>query len=400
MHVDINSCFATIEQQANPFLRGKPVAVAAYDSPRGCILAPSIEAKKYGVATGMRVIEGKKLCPALVILLPDPNKYRDVHLKLRKILAGYTNEFVAKSIDEFVLNLAGYPSVAELGMIGVARQIKQKIRKNIGDWITVSIGIAPNRFLAKVASNLKKPNGLEVIDKTNYLKVFAKLDVTDLCGIKKGYGSRLYCKGIYTARDFYNAPLWKLKSAFKSINSYYWYLRLRGFESDNVEFGRKSYGNSYALARPTVGEGANSVLAKLVEKMSYRLRSGGYCASGIHLTILFKNGRYWHKGVSFSEQLFATPQILKKTRMIFDMAPKIEIRNLAVSCFGLKSIGGLQLGLFNDLEKCFKLVLSVDAINKDFGAFTISSAQTLAAGNAVPDRIAFGGVKELEKIVF
>src|SRR3972149_2472454 len=105
MHVDLNSCFATIEQQANPFLRGKPVSVAAFTSPGGCILASSIEAKKLGIKTGMRVKEGKAICPCLVVLPPDPWKYRNVHLKLRKLVSDYTNDFSPKSIDEFVLNI-------------------------------------------------------------------------------------------------------------------------------------------------------------------------------------------------------------------------------------------------------------------------------------------------------
>src|SRR3990170_4756783 len=85
MHIDLNSCFATIEQQANRFLRGKPVAVAAYTTPNGCIVAPSIEAKRYGVKTGMRVKDGQMLCRDLIIVPPDPNKYRSIHLALKKL---------------------------------------------------------------------------------------------------------------------------------------------------------------------------------------------------------------------------------------------------------------------------------------------------------------------------
>src|SRR5690242_1901863 len=98
MHIDINSCFATIEQQANPLLRNKPVAVGAYVTSSGCILAASYEAKRLGVKTGMRVKEGKMLCPNLIVVSPDPAKYRFVHLKLRKILKRYTDNVVPKSI--------------------------------------------------------------------------------------------------------------------------------------------------------------------------------------------------------------------------------------------------------------------------------------------------------------
>ncbi|MBU1133155.1 DNA polymerase IV, partial [Patescibacteria group bacterium] len=131
MHVDINSCFATIEQQANPSLRGKPVAVAAFDSPSGCILASSIEAKKLGIKTGFRVKEGKLICPDLIVLEPDPPKYRDVHLKLRNLLRTYTENVIPKSIDEFVLNLEGYPAYKK-GMFSVGKEIKKRIKNEVG----------------------------------------------------------------------------------------------------------------------------------------------------------------------------------------------------------------------------------------------------------------------------
>ncbi|MBN2236290.1 MAG: hypothetical protein JW729_01950, partial [Bacteroidales bacterium] len=126
MHIDFNSCFATVEQQANPLLRGTPIAVAAYTTPSGCIIAPSVEAKKLGIRVGMRVKDGKLLCPDLVVLSPDPWKYRSVHLKLRKLILEYTNDFSAKSIDEFVLNLDGYPKLAASSMQQVALEIKQR----------------------------------------------------------------------------------------------------------------------------------------------------------------------------------------------------------------------------------------------------------------------------------
>src|SRR5687767_12723943 len=100
MHIDINSCFATIEQQANPLIRGKPVVVAAYTTPNGFILAASIEAKAMGIKMGMQVKEGKQVCPKLIVLPSDPWKYRNVHLKLRKLISDYTNDFEPKSIDE------------------------------------------------------------------------------------------------------------------------------------------------------------------------------------------------------------------------------------------------------------------------------------------------------------
>jgi DNA polymerase IV len=105
MHVDLNSCFATIEQQANPLLQGKPIVVAAYDSPRGCVVAPSIEAKEYGIKTGMSVSDARLLYPKVIVRTPDPPKYRWVHLKFRKIFQDYSPDVSPKSIDEAVIDL-------------------------------------------------------------------------------------------------------------------------------------------------------------------------------------------------------------------------------------------------------------------------------------------------------
>lgn len=402
LHIDLNSCFATIEQQANPLLRGKPIAVAAYTTPNGCILAPSIEAKRFGVKTGMRVKEGKALCPPLIVLSPDPWKYRNVHLALRRLLSEYTVDLVPKSIDEFVLNLAGYLPLKDSPckvMHRVAMEIKQRIKREIGEWLTVSIGIAPNRFLAKVASSLHKPDGLDEINKDNFWNVYSSLRLTDLPYIKMRNAARLNRMGIFTVLDFYNAPLWKLKAAFKSINGYYWYTRLRAWEIDDVAFSRRSYGNSYALPKPLLTpEELSPILAKLVTKMSARVRRAGYKVKGIHLAILYRDWSFWHKGISFQREFFDTRDIYKQAYRLLCSSPiKKPVRNLSVTSFNLINHSGLQLQLFEDVEKKEELTQAIDKVNERWGDFVIAPARMLGTQNLVPDRIAFGGVKELEE---
>jgi len=130
MHLDLNSCFAAIEQQANLHLRGRPIVVAAYTSGSGCILASSIEAKKLGIKTGLRVREGRAICPDLIVLSPDTDKYRFVHHRLHNLLTVYTPNLVAKSIDEFVL---GFHHTQNQNLFSTARQIKYRIRQEIGE---------------------------------------------------------------------------------------------------------------------------------------------------------------------------------------------------------------------------------------------------------------------------
>lgn len=396
LHLDLNSCFATIEQQANPLLRGKPIAVAAYTTPSGCILAPSVEAKRLGIKTGMRVRDGKQLCPDLIVLPPDPWKYRNVHQKLRRLLANYAEKVEPKSIDEFCFK----PVRQDLW--SVAREIKQRIRREIGEWLTVSIGIAPNRFLAKLASSLHKPDGLDEINKDNYLKVYASLKLTDLCGIKARNAARLNSVGINTVLDFYRAPCWKLKVAFASICGYYWYLRLRGWEIDDVVFARKSYGNSVALGKNLANpEQLSPILSRLTEKLGTRFRRAGFLARGVHLAISYKDGSFWHKGRLTEKELFDPRDIFKEAvKLLFEAKPQKPVREIAVSCFGLSPAKNFQLNLFTDVSKKEKLTRAVDMINSRWGDLTIGLAQTFKTQNVVLDRIAFGSVKELEEFSF
>ena len=400
MHIDLNSCFATIEQQANPHLRGKPIAVAAYNTPHGCIVAPSVEAKKLGIGVGIRVKDGKLICPNLVVLTPDPAKYRNVHIALRKIISSYTEDYFPKSIDEFFLNMEGYPAYS-LGMKNVAKKIKKSIKVQIGEAITVSVGIGPNRFLAKVAAGLRKPDGLDEINIRNYEEIYSNLDLTDLFGIKTKNAARLNSVGVYTVLDFYNAPLVGLRSAFQSVNAYYWYLRLRGWEIDDVEFGRRSYGNSYALPKPfkTPAE-LSPILMKLVEKMGARLRKAGYKARGVHLAIVYKDGGFWHKGITFDKTFFDSRDIYKEAFKIMQHSPYLKpVAQLAVSTFSLIKSDSSQLDLLEDVEKKESLTRAVDEVNQRWGNFVITPAKMVKTESYVPDRIAFGGVKELEEFV-
>jgi DNA polymerase-4 len=399
MHIDLNSCFASVEQQANPFLRGKPVAVAAFNSPGGCILAASVEAKKLGIKTGLRVREGRAIYPKLIVLTPDPWKYRNVHLKLRRLISDYTADFVPKSIDEFVLNMENYPALEDSPMKVVAQEIKKRIKSEVGEWLTVNIGIAPNRYLAKVAAGLRKPDGLDEINKSNFLNVYSKLKLTDLTGIKERNAARLNGMGIYSVLDFYNAPVWRLKAAFHSINGLYWHTRLSGFEADDIEFGRRSYGNSVALGKnlSTPSE-LSPILARLTEKMCSRLRGAGYRAGGIHLMLAYKNGLWWHKGRLLPRSYFDSRDFYKAAfRLLIEAAPSSPVLNIAVSCFGLTKEDSLQLDLFENIGRRENLVRAMDSVNGRWGGFTVASARSFGGAKTVIDRIAFGGIKELEE---
>jgi len=399
LHLDLNSCFASIEQQANPFLRGKPVVVVSYPTSGGCILAASVEAKKIGIKTGMRVFEGRAIFPKLKILSPDPWKYRSVHLKLRKLISEYTDDFCPKSIDEFVLNLKNYSTLNGISLMGIAKEIKLRIKSEIGDWLTVSVGIAPNRYLAKIAAGLHKPDGLDEINKDNFLDIYSRLGLTDLTGIKTRNAARLNTMGVYSVMDLYESPIWRLRAAFHSITGLYWHMRLSGYEVDNIEPKRGSFGNSVAIgANLTKIDEISPILARLTEKMCSRLRSAGYSASGIHLAVIYKDGSWWHRGHRLPITCFDTKDFYKAAfRLLLEAKPEKPVLNVSVSCFDLSKSKNIQLDLFCDIPKQKKLVEARDKVNEGWGEFTLGSARSFGGAKVVLDRIAFGGIKELQE---
>ncbi len=171
MHLDMNSYFATVEQQANPLLRGKPVGVCAYLSPKGCIIAASQEAKKFGVRTGMRVSEAKKICPQIILLENDPDKYRFISRQIFSVLKKISDDVEVYSIDEAFIDLTGLAKDFNVAQ-AIAKKIKQTIRDEIGSYLTCSIGISHTRWLAKFASEENKPDGLTIITQQDLANIF------------------------------------------------------------------------------------------------------------------------------------------------------------------------------------------------------------------------------------
>jgi len=402
MHIDLNSCFATVEQQANPFLRGKPIAVAAYTTPNGCVISPSIEAKREGIKTGMTVREARLLYPGLLVITPDPPKYRYVHQQFCKIFRDYSPDVVPKSIDEAVIDFTQVLSLNKRSLIDIGQEIKRRMRSEIGEWISCSIGIATNRFVAKLGASLKKPDGLEVLTHKNLEAVYNQVSLLDLCGINTRYQARLNAYGIFTPQEFLHAPLLTLsKQVFRSIAGYYWYVRLRGWEIDAVDFSRKSYGQSYALQHHTAEpKELAALLMKLTEKMGRRLRKAGYSARGIHVSCVYRDWTYWHKGMSFEHDLYTTHDLFQKVLLVFNKQPERKIvSKLAVSCYTLSPAKSVQEELFgNSQERARKLSDTLDEINDRYGEYVVTPALMMGLDREIIDRIAFGGVKELEEV--
>lgn len=404
LHIDLNSCFATLEQQLSFLQRGRPLVVAAYDSPGGCVVAPSIESKKLGIKTGMSVRDARILCPEVIVRTPHPTVYRDAHMRFRKIFMDYTPDVTPKSIDEAVLDFTRVNNqvLFKKSLIDIGFEIKKRIRLEIGEWVSCNVGIGTNRFLAKTAASLHKPDGLDIITFRNVEKVFSQLELLDLCGINTRFQARLNVHGIFTPMQLLHANLQTLKKqVFQSICGYYWYLRIRGWEVDGVEFKRKSYGQSYALGKKTDDpEYLSSLLMKLTEKMGRRLRKAQKTARGIHVACGYIDGSYWHKGKTFADEMFTTDELFKKVMLVFNAQPQRKVvTKLDVSCFDLANADSIQETLFEtSRERKRNVSNALDMINNKWGEWTIYSALMHGREKEVVDRIAFGGVKELEEV--
>jgi DNA polymerase IV len=402
MFIDLNSCFASAEQQANPLIRGKPVAVAAYTSPRGCIISPSTEAKQLGIKVGTRVGEAQKIYPGIIILSPDPAKYRDIHIRFKKIFQNYSTTVTPKSIDEAILNFSDNPPALKKGLKNIAKQIKRDMKKQIGDWISCSIGISTHIFLAKLGSEFRKPNGLVTINHKNLLKIYHQIKLTDLYGISHKLQARLNAVNIFTPTDFLRVSVAKLKhQIFHSICGTHWYYRLRGYEANAFDSTRKTFGQSYSLYRQTDDlKILGSMLFKLCEKMGRRLRRNNFAARGIHLALLYSDRSFWHKSHTFHNCCQSTYKLYQRATIIFHQQPKAKsVANISVNCFNLIPHNSSQLTLFDNTEdKNQKTSIALDQINDKYGEFTVSPASLLQIKNTIVDRIAFGGVKDLQNI--
>lgn len=398
MHIDLNSCFAMMEQQANPLIRNKPVAVAAYDTPRGMILASSYEAKAKNIKLGLNVRQGRQIDPGLIVMMPDPEKYFDAHERLKELLNKYTSEVVSKSVDEYVVDFRGSPVIrAGLSLEDIGKRIKADVKSSLGSYVTVNIGFGANRFLAKLAAGLNKPDGLNVLTADNLRLAYSQLSLTDLPGINVRYEARLNLAGIYTPLEFLDADLNTLRQVvFKGIVGYYWYLRLRGWEIDTAEFSRRSFGQQYALGQKTkdILE-LERLIMKLAEKTGRRLRRLNYTASGIHLSIVFEDHKIYSKRMK-CPRLYATQEIYAAAVKLLKQALiKSRVSQLAISVYGLNPNVGSQLSLFAGTKyDATRLAQASDMVNDRYGEFTVVPALMANMDNTIIKRVAFGKVND------
>jgi DNA polymerase-4 len=392
LFLDMNAFFASVEQQVQPTLRERPILVTPHTGDTGCVISPSYEAKAQGVKTGMLVDRAKMLSPTAIVLESRPALYLFYHKEILKLINNFSPFVRVMSVDELAIKLTGEDQNQNRAW-QMARQIKKEIRDKIGDWLTCSIGIGPNIFLAKMAAESKKPNGLVELKLKDLEKFYQSIKLTDIYGINSRLAARCALFGILTPSDFYKKNLQELARDWGIVGKG-WYFRLRGYEIDDIEIPTRTIGHSYVLP-PKLREpgSAKKVLTKLVGKAGWRLRKNKYWATSISLSISFLPEGNWHKSKKFPA--FCDNQsFLRNSFILYDQCP-IRARpfRLAVSASGLIKPNAEPIPIFPEIKKTNNLSKAIDKINDKYGASTIYPSSMAGAEDSAPDRIPFGSVR-------
>lgn len=289
LFIDFDSFFASVEQHDAPHLRGRPVAVIPVASTTTCCIAASKEAKRdYGIKTGTGVAEALERCPGIALQLARPARYVRVHHQFLEAIATCIPHGKAASVDEVPCWLIGRERQRE-NAEAIAGNIKRALRDiGFGDSLTCSIGIAPNKFLAKTASDMNKPDGLTVLEQADLPHALHRLALRDLCGIGPSMEARLHRAGLFTVEQLCAASRDQLRRAWGSIEGERFWLQLQGFELPEHASQRASIGHSHVLG-PELRDfaGMRSVLFKLLAKAAMRLRDEGFLAGGLAIRIRF-----------------------------------------------------------------------------------------------------------------
>jgi DNA polymerase-4 len=400
LHIDLNSCFATVEQQARPLLRGRPIAVTNRLTKNACVVAASYEAKAFGVKVGMGYSEAKLLAPGLIMIETDPPKYHYVYKKLVGIMKSYSPKIGMKSIDEGVIDFHGTKTnINQRPLTVIGHEIKQRLRDEVGSWMKCNVGIAPNRFLAKQAASLHKPDGLDVITHKNLRQTLSTMKLTDLTGIAERNQARLNTAGIYTPLQFLEAPSEVLtRRVFHSVCGDDWYQRLRGWEVDDVEHSTKTVGRQFVMDEWQPSEEVlHSRLSHLCETTAMKLRYRGLAARGVYIYLLYANGDVWYERKMFKTPVFSGADVYRRVLLLFNHRPRGDwVRMMSVSCYKLEPSNIDQLSLLEEINRQSWLSEAIDTINHQYGEFTVTYASSLAAKGLIKQKIPFGSTRYFE----
>jgi len=377
MHIDMNAFFASVEQQANPALRGKPIAVIG--TGRTIVTTASYEARAFGVKTGMNTWQARQACPHIIFVVGNNRMYTDTSTRIMAMMGEYTPLIEVFSIDEAFLDITSC-----LNLFGSAERIafllKARIRHELG--LTCSIGIAPNKLLAKLASDMKKPDGLTIIAPERVAEVLENLPVKELCGIGKKVDRQLALFGIETCGQLGRFPVPLLRQKFGVIGD-----RLsrmgRGIDDAPVvppeeEEEVKSVGHSMTLDRDITGrDGLCKYLLQLAAMVGRRARRYRVTGKTVHLTVRYGDfttvGRQqtWRSPTNQSEEIYRDALAILDT---FDLSQPIRLLGVRITNLTHHSE---QMALFETEQKASLATAAMDEANDRFGEFAVTFASVL-----------------------
>ena len=403
LHIDMNAFFASVEQSANPELRCKPIAVVGGHG-RTVITTSSYEARAKGVKTGMAIWEGKRACPELIIVVGDNKKYQHTSTKINEIFKDYTPEVEAFSIDESWLDVTHSLSIFGSAE-NIAYQIKARIKHQFD--ITCSIGVAPNKLLAKLASDMQKPDGLTVITPENVARTLERMPIQELCGVGKKMQRHLNIMSIYTCGELGRADEARLTRKFGIIGRR---LKEMGQGIDNspvVAFADendvKSVGHSSTLERD-ISDPAEirRFLLQLSEMVGSRARRYNVSGKTIHLYVRYADFfSSWGKQTTLKHYINLSDEIHRAALSILDTVELEQpVRLLGISLSNLKHQAE-QLPLFEDERKKLFATQAMDAINDRFGRMSVTYGTLLpgkekAGSHVIPPSWRPNGIKNVD----
>lgn len=403
MYVDMNSFFASCEQQEHEVLRGRPVGVITHPSPNACIIAPSVEAKRFKVKTGMRLPDGKALCPELVPVLARPYIYRQYHLKIMDVLKSYCPDTMAKSIDEAAMNLTNYHWVYP-DMVALAKQIKADLARVCGEYVKCSIGIAPNTFLAKLGTELQKPDGLVEITPENIDEQLAKLQLTDLPGIASANERRLKTIGIHTPLQLRHSSEALLRKAFGGIVGEYWHRRLHFKEIDIYSNPYRAMSATRMVSRQQREnkQALESLFISLCTRLEQRMVKQGVFCRDLHFFIGYYDMPGWETKVHLNDP---TQDAVEMRRYVMRDIEAFEqqhgytlfnnkVQRLGITISGFIKGERMQYSLFDNKIKQDKARKTLYDIKDRYGRDTVRKASETIMAYEMRDAIGFGSIKD------
>ncbi len=416
LFLDLNSYFASVEQELRPELRDRPIAVVPVLADTTCCIAASYEAKRFGVRTGTQVGEAKRMCPGLVLVEARHEVYVDYHHRVVEAVESCLPVTSVMSIDEMACRLMGREQPL-LAALALAREVKAAVRRKAGATLRCSVGLATNRYLAKIASDMEKPDGLVALTPDVLHAALSGLTPRDLPGVGARMEKRLQTAGITTMPQLLALNREQLHTAWGGIGGEKLWHWLRGEDFGDAELEhQKSIGHSHVLSPELrTPEGAYAVANKLLHKAAMRLRKARLWAAHLTLTIRFavssasassqhSSGipqKPWVQSISLLE-CQDNQTLLEGLQRLWAESP--TGRTQQKPFFVGVTLGNLvpdhlhTLSLFSGLEeegKRTRLATTMDRVNYKYGTHTVCFASMLLAGAAAPTRIAFSSIPDL-----